>query len=448
MSTSPSTLPTSFGTPIHSLASAAERAIQEKVREEISRLLGERQLVTLGPEDEDRLHALIRRQVSEYQREAAHTNALVLSDADATQRRIFHNLFGWGVLQPLMDDPEVEEIACNGPGRIHVFRHTEWEFVEDLRFEDEDELVELVKRRIAPSGRRLDEAQPMADVCLPDGSRLNVVLPPAAVGGSLVTIRKFVLRTQTLAGLLKLGAFPAEVVHFLECAVGARLNILISGSTGAGKTTLLNALGSAVPPSERVVTIEETAELALADHLPNCAALQGRGANQEGVGDISIRELVRNALRMRPDRIVVGEVRGEEALDMLQAMNTGHEGSLTTLHAAGARDALDRLVTLASWAPERPDEVTLGRTVANTIHLVLQLRRDPITYRRRLTQVFEVTGFEKDNGTITGHDLWALDSAGEKLQWTGVTPKSLERMRANGVTYSPPLLSNATGRER
>jgi len=441
-------LTASIGVSLHSLAAEAERAIQEKVREEISRLLGERQLLTLGSEDEERLHSLIRRQVAEYQREAAHTNTLVLPDADATQRRIFHNLFGWGVLQPLMDDPEIEEVACNGPGRIHVFRRTEWEFVENLRFEDDDDLIALVKRRIAPSGRRLDEAQPMADVCLSDGSRLNVVLPPAAVGGSLVTIRKFVLRTQTLAGLLRLGAFPDEVAYFLECAVRARLNVLISGSTGAGKTTLLNALGSVVPPSERVVTIEETAELALADHLPNCAALQGRGANQEGVGDISIRELVRNALRMRPDRIVVGEVRGEEALDMLQAMNTGHEGSLTTLHAAGARDALDRLVTLASWAPERPNEATLRKTVANTIHLVLQLRRDPITHRRRVTQVFEVTGFERDNGTITGHDLWALDPAGEKLRWTGATPKSLERMKANGVPYAPPLLSNASGQER
>ncbi len=440
--------PRDLGVSLHSLGAAAERMIQERVREEISRLLGERQLLTLDAREEERLHMLIRTQVGEYQREAAHTNSLVLPDPEATQWRIFHNLFGWGVLQPLVDDPEVEEIVCNGYGRIHAFRGGEWEFVEDLRFESEEDLVELVKRRIAPSGRRLDEAQPMADVRLADGSRLNVVLPPAAVGGALVTIRKFVLRAQTLTGLLRLGAFTEEVSHFLSCAVRARLNILISGSTGAGKTTLLNALGSVVPPSERVVTIEETAELALAEHLPNCAALQGRGANQEGVGDISIRELVRNALRMRPDRIVVGEVRGEEALDMLQAMNTGHDGSLTTMHAASARDALDRLVTLASWAPERPDEVTLAKTIANTIDLVLQLRHDPVSYRRRLTQVFEVTGFEKENSAITGHDLWVVNRQDERLRWTGVTPKCLERMHANGVTYAPPFLSSTQRDER
>jgi pilus assembly protein CpaF len=347
---------------------AAERQIRERVVDALSRALGDGRLLTPSAQDEARVRAVIDEEVAGYERRAVTTNGPLLVDAEAVQRRLFDSVFGLGILQPLMDDPRVEEIIVNGPLRIFTIRDGRKEQVHGVYFETDDELRQLVKRVVSSAGRRLDEASPMVDVRLRDGSRLNAVIPPAATRWTSVTIRKFVLRAQSLLELVELGALPAAAAEFLDAAVQAGVNMLVSGQTGSGKTTLLNALGASIAAlDERVVTVEEVPELLLDRQLPDCVALQMRGKNVEGVGEISIRDLVRNALRMRPTRIVVGEVRGAEALDMLMAMNTGHDGSLTTIHGNSPRDALDRLASLAMMAGERLAGEELVRMVSRTI---------------------------------------------------------------------------------
>jgi pilus assembly protein CpaF len=280
----------------------------------------------------------------------------------------------------------------------------------------------------------------MVDARLADGSRLNAAIPPATTRWCCVTIRKFLLRAHALEELVRLGTLSESSAAFLDAAVQAGVNILVSGPTGAGKTTLLNALGASIASvDERIVTVEEVAELQLERQLPDCVALQARAGNIEGTGEVRIRDLVRNALRMRPTRIVVGEVRGAEALDMLLAMNTGHEGSLTTIHGNTPRDALDRLGTLAMMAEERLSGEALTRMVARTIEVVVQLRFEPLTGRRRVSSIFEVTGLEGD--VISGHELWMLDTARDRLSWTGIQPRALEKMRAKSVPYALPPTS-------
>src|SRR5438105_7201295 len=335
-----------------------------------------------------------------------------------------------------MDDPRVEEIIVNGPLRVFTIRDGRKEQTAGVYFDNDDELRQLVRRVVSSAGRRLDEAAPMVDVRLRDGSRLNAVIPPASTRWTSVTVRKFVLRAQSLQDMVKLGALSAAAAEFLDASVQAGVNILVSGQTGSGKTTLLNALGASIAGlDERVVTVEEVPELQLDRRLPDCVALQARGKNVEGVGEISIRDLVRNALRMRPTRIIVGEVRGAEALDMLMAMNTGHDGSLTTIHGNSPRDALDRLATLAMMAGERLAGEELVRMVSRTIELVIQLRVTMRTGQRRVASIFEVTGVEA--GVISGHEIWGLDRG--RLVWKGRPPRCLETVSARGIEYALPV---------
>jgi pilus assembly protein CpaF len=341
-----------------------------------------------------------------------------------------------------MSDPRVEEIIVNGPLRVFTIREGRKEQVHGVYFENDDELRQLVKRVVSGAGRRLDEASPMVDVRLRDGSRLNAAITPASTRWTSVTIRKFVLRAHSLDQLVELGALSSAAAEFLDAAVQAGVNILVSGPTGSGKTTLLNALGaSIVELDERVVTVEEVPELMLDRRLPDCVALQVRNKNVEGIGEITIRDLVRNALRMRPTRIIVGEVRGAEALDMLLAMNTGHEGSLTTIHGNSPRDALDRLATLAMMAGERLAGDELVRMVSRTIELVVQLRVTARTGQRRVGSIFEVTGV--DSGVISGHEIFGLDHG--RLIWRGRPPRCLEKMVARGIEYALPVGASADG---
>ncbi|HVA85558.1 MAG TPA: ATPase, T2SS/T4P/T4SS family [Candidatus Saccharimonadales bacterium] len=419
-----------------------ERSLRDEAREELGRLLSDRQLLAPSPEDEARIRALIRERVAAYQRRAATTNGILLANPEGMEQRLFDGLLRLGPLQTLMDSPSVEEILANGPHRIFAIEDGRKHLVQDLSFEDDDELRQLVKRLIGPLGRRLDESSPMVDARLPDGSRLNAVIPPAAARWCCVTIRKFLLRTHRLEDLIRLGTLPEPAAHFLDAAVQAGVNILVSGPTGAGKTTLLNALGASIAsPDERVVTIEETPELQLERQLPDCVGLQARTSNVEGVGEIRIRDLVRNALRMRPSRIIVGEARGPEALDLLLAMNTGHEGSLATIHGNTPRDALDRLVTLAMMAEERLSGEALAKMVAHTIELVIQLRFETRSGRRRVSSIFEVTGLEATASgypVISGQELWALDPERDRLAWTGIPPRCLAKFEAKGIPYALP----------
>ena len=326
------------------------------------------------------------------------------ADRERLERQLLQDAVGRGVLEDLLDDDDVTEIMVNGPAQIFVERRGVLSRTTRC-FAGGAELARVIERLLLPTGRRVDEASPMVDARLPDGSRINVIIPPLALQGAAVTIRKFGQRRLGLSELLAGGALSQDMAGFLEAAVRDRRNIVVSGGTGSGKTTLLNALSALVPDAERIVTIEDSAELQL-DH-PNLVTLQARPSNVEGTGLVTIRDLVRNALRMRPDRIVVGECRGGEALDMLQAMNTGHAGSLTTAHANSPRDLLARLEVMILMAGMDLPVAAIREQVASAVDLIVQQARFPCG-SRRIVQISEVTGMEA--GRIQLQDLFRFES--------------------------------------
>lgn len=350
------------------------------------------------------------------------------------ERRLLQDVVGRGVLEDLLDDEEISEIMINGPGDVFVERRgvisrSEHAFVGD------ESLARVIERLLVPTGRRVDESSPMVDARLPDGSRINVILPPLAVHGAAVTIRKFGRRRFSLDELVSQSALSSAMAEFLQAAVRCRCNIVVSGGTGSGKTTLLNSLAAEVPPSERIVTIEDSAELQL-DH-PNRVALQARPPNLEGQGLVTIRDLVRNALRMRPDRIVIGECRGGEALDMLQAMNTGHAGSLTTAHANSPRDVLSRLEVMVLMAGMDLPVQAIREQIASAVTLIVQQIRDQ-GGRRRIAQITEVTGME--GGRIQTQDLFRHHPA-RGFEACGNPPSFLEGLGAAHFGISQDLFS-------
>jgi pilus assembly protein CpaF len=358
----------------------AERALRDEVGEAVGRLLDERRLLAPRPEDEDLIRGLIRERVVAHQRRAAAAGAPLLTRPERLEQRLFDRLLRLGPLEPLMRAEGVEEILVNGPWRVLCVQHGRKRLAPEVQFEDDEELRALVKRVVGPLGKRLDDGSPTVDVRLPDGSRLHAVIPPAASRWTCIAIRRFTLRGHSLDDLVALGALSPDAARFLDAAVQGGVNLVVSGGTTSGKTTLLNALGAAVASDqERLCTIEDVPELTLDRILPDCIALLARPGNVEGAGEIRIRDLVKDALRLRPSRIVVGEVRGPEALDMLQAMNSGHEGSLSSVHANSPRDALDRLVTLATMAEERIPAPALFRMVARTVQLLVHLRYEHTT---------------------------------------------------------------------
>ncbi|OZI72255.1 ATPase, T2SS/T4P/T4SS family [Bordetella genomosp. 12] len=324
-------------------------------------------------------------------------------DRTSLGKSVLDEAVGLGALEPLLDDASVSEIMVNGPDRIYVERQGRLER-HAASFSGEQALRHVLERIVAPLGRRIDEASPMVDARLPDGARVNAVIPPISTRGTCLTIRKFPARHLTMDDLLQGRALSREMAAYLQQAVRQRRNILVAGGTGAGKTTLLNVLSSAIPEHERIVTIEDAAELRLShDHL---VALEARPANMEGSGKVEIRDLVRNALRMRPDRIVVGECRGKEAFDMLTAMNTGHEGSLTTLHANSPRDALARLESMVLMAGLELPMLALREYVAACIDLIVQQARGADGVRR-IVAIAEVCGME--SGTIQLQEHFRYD---------------------------------------
>jgi pilus assembly protein CpaF len=328
-----------------------------------------------------------------------------------------------GPLQPLLDEETVEEVVLNAPDRGFVIRAGTGKEQIDPGFASDAEVRSVLARIVSRAGRRVDDASPAVDVRLPDGARLHAVFPPLSRRPCL-TIRRHRLVAQNLDDLVALGTVNGELSDFLRRAVAGGLNLLVSGGTASGKTTTLNALGAAIPPTERVVTIEETAELRLEELLPDCVALEARAANVEGVGRIAIRELVRHALRMRPTRIVVGEVRGPEALDMLSAMNTGHEGSMGTIHANSARHALSKLRTYVLMAEEHLTAEVATEMIAETVDLVVHLHLDQRSGARRVAQVAEVAGLEV--GRVLANDLFRMED--QRLVSTGVRPRFAERL--------------------
>jgi pilus assembly protein CpaF len=353
-------------------------------------------------------------------------------------RQLTDDILGYGPLEPLLRDDSITEVMVNGHDRVYVERSGKLERT-GVRFVDEAHLMRIIDKIVSQIGRRIDESSPMVDARLPDGSRVNAIIPPLALSGATLTIRKFARDPYTMNDLISFGSVSAKAAQFLSACVKGKLNMLISGGTGTGKTTLLNALSSFVPNDERIVTIEDAAELQLQqDHV---ITLESRPANIEGKGEIRIRELVKNSLRMRPDRIIVGEVRGPETLDMLQAMNTGHEGSLTTIHANTPRDALSRLETLVMTGGVELPHRAIREQIASAFDLLVQITR-LVDGSRRVTAVSEVLGMESD--VVTLQDIFVASPPEEEdisqarklmspLRATGLKPHFLEKLAANNV---------------
>ena len=348
---------------------------------------------------------------------------------------LYDDIMGFGPLEVLLADQTVTEIMINGHCQIYVERLGKLSRV-DIALRDEAHLLNIIDRIVSMVGRHVDEASPMVDARLKDGSRVNVILPPLSLVGPVVTIRKFSKTPYTAQNLIDFGSVSPKMVNFLEACVKGRLNIIVSGGTGSGKTTLLNVLSGYIPPDERIITIEDAAEIQL--NQEHVVTLESRPANTEGRGQVTIRDLVRNALRMRPDRIIVGEVRSSEALDMLQAMNTGHDGSLTTTHANSPRDTVSRLETMVLMAGMELPLFAIRSQIASAIDMVVQQAR----FRdgtRRITSITEIIGMEGD--VVTMQDLFVFETQGQmdqgkilgRFKSTGIYPQCLEKIRNNGV---------------
>jgi pilus assembly protein CpaF len=355
-------------------------------------------------------------------------------------------VFGFGPLEPIMRDPTVTDILVNTYNHVYVERGGKLERLS-TGFQDDKHLMRVIDRIVSAVGRRVDDSSPMVDARLPDGSRVNAIIPPLAVDGPLLSIRRFPAERLQAENLVTLRAITRPMLEFLEHCVRSRLNIIISGGTGSGKTTLLNILSGFISERERIVTIEDAAELQL--HQEHVARLETRPPNVEGKGAVRQRQLVINALRMRPDRIVIGEVRGEEALDMLQAMNTGHDGSLTTVHANSPRDALSRIETMISMAGMNLPERSMRQQIASAIQIVVQGAR-LADGTRKITSVSEITGMEGD--VITMQDIYVFEKLGitqdgkviGRFRATGVRPKVCERLKASGVHLPPNMFEGIT----
>ena len=366
---------------------------------------------------------------------------LNLEERSQLIEQILDDVFGLGPLQPLLEDPGVSDILVNTHKSVWVERDGKLTRA-NIRFRDDEHLLQVIDRIVSAVGRRIDDSSPMVDARLADGSRVNAVIPPLSIDGPHLSIRKFRRDVLSAEDLLRNDTLTRSMLTFLQGCVRARLNILVSGGTGSGKTTFLNMLSEAIPADERIVTIEDSAELQL--RQPHVVRLETRPANIEGSGTVSQRHLVNNSLRMRPDRIIIGEVRGEEAVDMLQAMNTGHDGSLTTLHSNGPRDALGRLETMISMANLNIREKAMRAQIASALDLVVHLARLS-DGTRKVMSVAEVTGMEGD--VVTMQDIFVFEREGVaqdgrvagRYRSTGVRPRCSDRLQSYGISLEESL---------
>ena len=366
---------------------------------------------------------------------AAEAMPLSVSERERLVNDVRHELFGLGPLEPLLSDPTISDILVNSHRKIYIERRGKLE-VTNVAFKDDEHLMRVIERIVSSVGRRIDESSPMVDARLRDGSRVNAIIPPLSIDGPVLSIRRFGADPLRMNALVENRALTKDIADMVEMCVRARLNVLISGGTGAGKTTLLNALSAFIPETERIVTIEDSAELQL--QQPHVVRLETRPPNIEGRGEVTQRDLVKNALRMRPDRIVIGEVRGGEAIDMLQAMNTGHDGSLTTIHANTPRDALTRLETMIQMTGMRLSDRAMRQQIASAINMVVQVARLS-DGTRRVTSISEITGMEGE--AITMQEIFQFERTGVdregkvigRFRPTGIRPRFSERLKSYGM---------------
>jgi pilus assembly protein CpaF len=397
-------------------------------------------LETLSPE-------VLREQLKALATDIIRNEALPLNEAehDKIIRDLQHEIMGLGPLELLLADPSISEIMVNGARKIYVERRGKIELT-DVRFDDDAHLVKIIGRIVSRVGRRVDEASPMVDARLPDGSRVNAIIPPLALDGPVMTIRRFAVVPLEMADLLSYGTLTPPMAEFLAAIVRSKANIIISGGTGSGKTTLLNILSSSVPGDERIVTLEDTAELQLQQE--HVVRLESRPANIEGQGAIPMRALVKNSLRMRPDRIILGEVRGGEVMDMLQAMNTGHSGSLATVHANNPRDCLARLENLVNLAGISIPAKAMRQQMVSALDFVVQATR-LTDGSRKITNISEVIGMEGDvivTQDIFVYDIEGVDPSGKvvgRFRATGIRPQFTEEVQRHGIMLDPTMFQGS-----
>jgi len=402
----------------------------------------------LGPilYDQRISEADLRKQVEEQLHKALSQERLAIGAADrqALVQSVFDDVLGYGPIDQLLRNPGINEVMVNGPDQVFIEKEGKI-ILTDAKFVDEGHLRRIIDKIVSQVGRRVDEATPMVDARLPDGSRVNVVVSPLAIGGPFMTIRRFATDPFTVQDLVTMGTMNNQVATFMEACVRGRMNVVVSGGTGTGKTTLLNVLSSFIPTDERIITVEDSKELQL--QQPHVLALEGRPSNIEGKGEVRIRDLVRNCLRMRPDRIVVGEVRGSEALDMLQAMNTGHDGSLTTVHSNSPRDTLSRVETMSLMAGMDLPVRVIREQMASALDVIIHLSRLR-DGTRRVTHVTEVMGMEGD--VIVLQDLYVfdygmgIDADGKFLghmKSTGIRPGFGDRLANYGISLDSSLFA-------
>jgi len=387
----------------------------------------------------------VRRQIEELFGKIADEEGLALTRAERVRmlEQITDEILGLGPLEPLLRDETITEVMVNGPQQVYIEREGRLELT-NVTFQNDEHVMKIIQRIIAPIGRRVDESSPMVDARLADGSRVNSIIPPLSLVGPIITIRKFAATPFTVEDLIRFGTATPEMFEFLEACVKARLNIFVSGGTGSGKTTMLNILSSFIPDDERIITIEDAAELQLRQE--HVITLESRPANIEGKGAIPIRELVRNALRMRPDRIVVGECRGGEALDMLQAMNTGHDGSMSTGHANAPRDMLARLETMVLMAGMDLPLKAIREQIASAVDLIVHQNRLK-DGSRKIVNITEVQGMEGD--VIVMQDIFVFEQTAVvegkiqgRLRPTGIRPKFVEKFDASGIHLPPNVFGS------
>jgi pilus assembly protein CpaF len=356
---------------------------------------------------------------------------------------VTNEVLGLGPIEPLVDEKAVSEVMVNAPDQVFYEKEGRL-YLSSVRFRDQGHIMRIIERIVAPLGRRVDESSPMVDARLPDGSRVNVIIPPVAPKSPTITIRKFQADKMTIEDLIGQGTMTREIAEFFRACVQVRLNIIVSGGTGTGKTTMLNALSSFIPDTERIITIEDPTELRL--QQGHVVSLEARPASLEGKGEVTQRDLVRNALRMRPDRIIVGEVRGSEAFDMMQAMNTGHEGSLGTVHANSPRDALARIENMILMAGLELPMRAIREQISSAIHIIVQIAR-LTDGSRKVTQISEIAGMEGD--VVTMQDLFrfvqrGIDSDGRvvgEFRSTGLRPRFAEKFEVAGIHLPPDLFA-------